>query len=148
VARQGRPTDHDDDNSIKGSIVHTHSQSSIFFTKMAGHPHGMELGLINPFSNMSCSCVFNSANSLGTMRYDLVEIGVVPGFNSITNSTSLSGGNPGKSSGNTSGNLHTTGISCTSSTVTSKALPVTLTEAGIGINNLAYPGPRFNLTVR
>jgi hypothetical protein len=70
---------------------------------MAGHPHGDELGLINPFSNKSCNCVFSSANSLGGIRYDLLEIGVVPGFNLIINSTFLSGGNPGKSSGNTVG---------------------------------------------
>jgi hypothetical protein len=45
---------------------------------MAGHPHGDELGLINPFSNKSYNCVFNSANSLGVIRYDLLEIGVIP----------------------------------------------------------------------
>jgi hypothetical protein len=70
-------------------------------TKIVGHTHGDELGLMDPFSNKSCSCVLSSASSLGGIRYDLLEIGVVPGFNSITNSTSLSRGNPGKSSGNT-----------------------------------------------
>jgi hypothetical protein len=58
---------------------------------MGGQPHGEELGLINPFSRNSCSYVFSSANSLGGMQYDLLEIGAVPGFNSIKNSTSLSG---------------------------------------------------------
>ncbi|CAL0306199.1 unnamed protein product [Lupinus luteus] len=38
-------------------------------------------------------------------------MGHVPGIKSIENSTSLSGGNPGISSGNTSGNSLTTGIS-------------------------------------
>jgi hypothetical protein len=51
---------------------------------MARHPHGDELGLINYFSNKSCNCVLSSANSLEGIRYDLLEIGVVPGFNSIT----------------------------------------------------------------
>ena len=39
------------------------------------------------------------------------EIGVVPGCSSITNSISLSGGIPGKSSGKTSAYSHTTEIS-------------------------------------
>jgi hypothetical protein len=66
---------------------------------------------MNPFSSRSCNCVLSSVNSFGGIRYDLLEIGAVPGFNSITNSTSLSGGNPGRSSRKTSGNSHTTGIS-------------------------------------
>jgi hypothetical protein len=59
---------------------------------MAGQPQGEELGQINPFSSRSCNWVLSSASSFGGIRYDLLEIGVVPGFNSITNSTSLSGG--------------------------------------------------------
>jgi len=39
------------------------------------------------------------------------EIGAVPGCNSITNSMSLSGDIPDKSSGKTSAYSHTTGIS-------------------------------------
>jgi hypothetical protein len=66
---------------------------------------------MNPFSSRSCNCVLSSANSFGGIRYDLLETGVVSGFNSITNSTSLSGGNPGRSSEKTSGNSHTTEIS-------------------------------------
>jgi hypothetical protein len=42
---------------------------------MAGHPHGDELGLMNPFSSKSWSRVLSSANSLGGIRYDLLEIG-------------------------------------------------------------------------
>jgi hypothetical protein len=57
-------------------------------------------------------------------------MGVVPGFNSITNSTSLSGGNPGKSSGKTSGNSHTTGISLISGIMASYILPVILAVKG------------------
>jgi hypothetical protein len=56
---------------------------------MAGHPHGDELDLINPFSNKSCNCVLSSASSLGGIRYDLLEIGVVLCFGSITNYTSV-----------------------------------------------------------
>jgi hypothetical protein len=108
---------------------------------MAGHPHGDELGLINPFSNKSCNCVFSFANSLGGIRYDLLEIGVIPGFNSITNSTSLSGGNLGKSSGNTSGNSHTIGMSYISCTMASKACLDALTMTDIGIDNLTSSCP-------
>jgi hypothetical protein len=61
---------------------------------MAGQPQGDELDQINPFSNRSCNCVLSSANSFGGIWYDHLETGVVPGFNSITNSTSLAGGNP------------------------------------------------------
>jgi hypothetical protein len=57
-------------------------------------------------------------------------MGAVLGFNSITNSTSLSDGNPGKSSGKTSGNSHTTGISLISGIMASYIQPVVL--AGMG----------------
>jgi hypothetical protein len=95
---------------------------------MAGQPHGDELGRMNPFSSKSCNCILSSASSFGGIRYDLLEMGVVPGFNSITNSTSLSGGNPGKSSRNTSGNSHTTGISLISGVMASLILPIGLLE--------------------
>src|SRR5687767_13296844 len=91
--------------------------------KMVGQPHGDELGRMNPFSSRSCNWVLSSASLFGDIRYDLLEMGVVPGFNSITNSTSLSGGNPGKSSGKTSGNSHTIGISLISCIVVSYTLP-------------------------
>jgi hypothetical protein len=90
---------------------------------MAGEPQGDELGRMNPFSSRSCNWVLSSANSFGGIRYDLLEIGVVLGFNSITNSTSLSGGNPGRSSGKTSRNSHTTGISWISGMMASYTLP-------------------------
>jgi hypothetical protein len=104
---------------------------------MVGHAHGDEFSLINPFASKSCNCVFSSANSLVGIRYDLLEIGVVPGFNSITNSMSQSGGNPGKSSGNTSRNSYTTGMSCISCTTTSKDRP----DAFTGIDNLTSSCP-------
>jgi hypothetical protein len=61
-------------------------------------------------ANNSSNCTFNSFNSAGAIRYGAFEIGVVPGNNSIPNSTSLPGGNPEISSGNTSTNYDTTGI--------------------------------------
>jgi hypothetical protein len=78
---------------------------------------------MNPFSSRSCNWVLSSASSLGGIQYDLLEMGAVPGFNSITNSTSLTGGNPGKSSGKTSGNSHTIGISLISGIMASHSPP-------------------------
>jgi hypothetical protein len=54
---------------------------------MVGHPHGNELGLINPFSNKSCNCVLSSASSLGGIRYDLLEIGCNTSSNPWTGGT-------------------------------------------------------------
>src|SRR6185503_13498418 len=85
--------------------------SSFFFTNNAGQPQGEALGRIKPLSRSSCRWLFNSANSLGGIRYGLFEIGAVPGCSSITNSISRSGGIPGKSSEKTSAYSHTTGIS-------------------------------------
>jgi hypothetical protein len=64
-----------------------------------------------PLSNSSFNCNFNSANSLGVILYDRLKIGDVPDCSSMVNSTSQSSGMLAKSSGNTSGNLHTTRIS-------------------------------------
>jgi hypothetical protein len=99
---------------------------------MTGQPQGEELGRINPFSSRSCNWVLSSTSSFGGIRYDLLEMGAVPGFNSITNSTSLSGGNPDRSSGKTSGNSHTTGISWISGMMASYILPVGLAEMAMG----------------
>jgi hypothetical protein len=96
---------------------------------MARQPQGDELGQMNPFSSRSCNWVLSSANSFGGIRYDLLEIGTISGFNSITNSTSLSGGNPGRSFGKTFGNSHTTGISWISGMMASYTQPIGL--AGI-----------------
>jgi hypothetical protein len=49
---------------------------------MARQPQGDELGRINPFSSRSCNWVLSSISSFGGIRYDLLEIGAVPGFNS------------------------------------------------------------------
>jgi hypothetical protein len=101
---------------------------------MAGQPQGEELGQINPFSSRSCNWVLSSASSFGGIRYDLLEMGAVPGFNSITNSTSLSGGNPGRSSGKTSGNSHTTRISWISGMMASYTQPVGLAGMATGMD--------------
>ena len=77
----------------------------------AGQPHGEVLGRMKPLSSNSCNWIFNSANSLGVILYGRRDIGAVPGYSSITNSTSRSGGIPGNSSGNTPGYSLTTGIS-------------------------------------
>jgi hypothetical protein len=89
---------------------------------------------MNPFSSRSCNWVLSSASSFVGIRYDLLEMGAVPGFNSITNSTFLSGGNPGKSSGKTSGNSHTTGISLIYGMMASYKLPNGLAGMATGID--------------
>src|ERR1041384_932014 len=66
---------------------------------------------MKPFANEASSWVFSSANSCGAILYGRLEIGAVPGIRSTMNSTHLSGGIPGSSSGKTSGKSRTTGIS-------------------------------------
>src|SRR3954463_3227308 len=58
---------------------------------------------MNPFCNCSPSCFLSSFNSSTDILYGLFAIGPDPGSKSIRNSTSLSGGIPDNSSGNTSG---------------------------------------------
>jgi hypothetical protein len=108
---------------------------------MAGQPQGDELGQMNPFSSRSCNWVLSFANSFGGIRYDLLEIGVVSGFNSITNSTSLSGGNQGRSSGKTSGNSHTTGIPWISGMIASYTLPHGLARIATGMDKRTSSWP-------
>src|SRR3954467_10183390 len=91
--------------------MHSLIEPSFFFTSNTGAPHGETLGRINFFSSNSSNCFFSSANSDGDIRYGAIDTGLVPGTNSIENSTSLSGGNSFTSSGKTSGNSHTTGNS-------------------------------------
>jgi hypothetical protein len=62
-----------------------------------------------------------------------------PSFNKSCNS--LSGGNPGKSLGNTSGNSHTTEMSCISYTTASKTCPHTLTATDAGMDKLTISCP-------
>src|SRR3954465_10543595 len=79
-----------------------------------GQPHGDELGRMKPFANETSSWALRLANSCGAILYGRLEIGVVPGIRSTTNSTHLSGGMPDSSSGKTSGKSRTTGISSSS----------------------------------
>ncbi|XP_077231481.1 uncharacterized protein LOC143864431 [Tasmannia lanceolata] len=78
-------------------------------TLKTGAPQGDTLGRMNPLSNSSCSCFFSSSNSIGAIRYGLLDIGFAPGTSSIENSSSRFGGAPGRSSGNTSTSI----MSCT-----------------------------------
>src|ERR1041385_6593649 len=73
-----------------------------------GQPHGDELGRMKPFANKDSSWIFSSANSRGAILYGCLEIRAVPGIRSTMNSTHLSGGMPGSSSGKTSGKSRTT----------------------------------------
>jgi hypothetical protein len=70
-------------------------------------PQGEELGRMYPASCNSVNCFLSSFNSSTAILYGRLEIGAVPGKRSITNSTSLSGGIPGNSSGKTSGKSRT-----------------------------------------
>ena len=89
--------------------MHKRRLPSFFLTNNTGAPHGDVLVLTKPLLNNSSICTFNSFSSAGAIRYDDIEMGSVPGASSISNSISLSGYNPGRSSGNTSKNSFTTG---------------------------------------
>jgi hypothetical protein len=108
---------------------------------MAGQPQGDELGRMNPFSSRFCNWVLSFANSFGGIRYNLLEIGAVPGFNSITNSTSLSGGNPDRSSRKSSGNSHTTGITWIYGMMASYTLPHGLAGRAMGMDKRTSSWP-------
>jgi hypothetical protein len=63
---------------------------------------------MNPASFNSVNCFLSSFNSSTDILYGLFEMGVVPGKRSMINSTSLSGGILGNSSGKKSGKSLTT----------------------------------------
>jgi len=84
--------------------MHNLSVCSLFFTNKTSAPHGDTLELMYPFSNFYLSCIFNSIKSRVLILYGTLDVGVAPGINSIENSTSLWGGNPGIYSGNISWN--------------------------------------------
>ena len=76
---------------------------SFFFLANNIEEHqGEVLGLIKPLSNHSCNWTLSSCNSAGAILYEVIEIGDVPGCNSITKSTSFCRGNPGSFFGKTS----------------------------------------------
>ncbi|KAF5793856.1 hypothetical protein HanXRQr2_Chr08g0321631 [Helianthus annuus] len=91
--------------------MHRRIEPSFFLTNKIGAPQGDELGLIKPLAKSSSNCVLNSFISVGANLYGALATGAAPGMISIRNSTCLSGGNPGSSSGNTSGYSEITGIS-------------------------------------
>ena len=91
--------------------MHNRNEPSFFFMNSTGAPQGEWLGRMNPFSIISSNWTFSSFSSAGASRYGAREIGAVPGINSMLNTISLSGGNPGKSFGNTDTYSLTTGTS-------------------------------------
>ena len=87
--------------------MHSRRVLSFFFANKIGVAHGEVLGLMNPLSKNSCIWTLSSCNSTGVILCGVIEMGDVPRCNSIQNSTSLCGGNPGSSSGKTSSYLRT-----------------------------------------
>ena len=88
--------------------MHSQRVLSFLFANRNGAPHGEVLSLMNPLSNNSCIWTLSSCNSTGAIICGVIEMGEVPGCNSIQKSTSLYGGNPGSSSGKSSSYSHTT----------------------------------------
>ena len=93
-------------------IINAHPKSTILlFHKKYRRPQGDMLRRMNPLSNNSWICIFNSLSSSGAILYSALDIRAAPGIRSIKNSISLSGGSPRKSYGKTSRNSCTTVIS-------------------------------------
>src|SRR4051812_45814857 len=103
---------------------------------------------MKPFANKASSWIFSLANSRGAILYGHLEIGAVPGERSTMNSTHLSGGMPGSSSGKTSGKSRTTGISsmsgsgstfkdCTWVLVLGEVQLIVLPEGWVSLTDLA-----------
>ena len=88
--------------------MHSRRVLSFFFANRTGAPHGEVLCLMNPLSNSSRNWTLSSCNSTGAILCGVIEMGEVPGCNSIPKSTTLYGGNPSSSSGKTSTYSHTT----------------------------------------
>ena len=84
--------------------MHNLKVPSFFLTNKTGTPQGEKLGLMKLLSINSCNYTLSSLSSVGAIRYGGIEIGVVQGIRSIPKSKSRSGGIPGNSSKNTSGN--------------------------------------------
>src|SRR3954469_14480829 len=110
--------------------MHILSVPSFFITNRMGQPHGDELGRMKPFANETSSWVLSLANSCGAILYGRLEIGDVPGIRSTMNSTHLSGGMPGSSSGKISGKPRTTGISSRSGRVSTFKVCIWILELG------------------
>jgi hypothetical protein len=73
-----------------------------FFTNNTGDPQGDTLGLIYPFSNKSCICIFSSI-SLGVLiLYGALDIGVEQARDQLRSQYLFLEVEPGISSGKTS----------------------------------------------
>ena len=88
--------------------MHSRRVLSFFFANKTGAPHDEVLGLMNPLSSSSCSWTLSSCNSTGAILCGVIEMGEVPGCNSIPKSITLYGGNPDSSSGKTPSYSQTT----------------------------------------
>ena len=96
-------------NPIQLHVINAQSKGLVLILRnRTGAPHGEVLDLMNPLSNSSCSWNLSFCNSTGAILCGVIEMGEVPGCNSIPKSTTLYGGNPGSSSGKTSSYLQTT----------------------------------------
>src|SRR3954464_12441609 len=119
---------------------------SFFSTNNTGAPQDEELGCINPFCNCSPNCFLSSFSSSTDILYGLLAIGPEPGTKSIRNSTSLSGGIPGNSSGNTSGYSHTIGtLSMLTPLREFGLLPL---DSKFDLNFIRFPSGVVSATVR
>ena len=74
--------------------MHSQKVLSFFLANSTGAPQGEVLGLIKPLSNNSYNWTLSSCNSIGAILCRVIDIGDVPGCNSIVKSTFLYGGNP------------------------------------------------------
>ena len=82
--------------------MHSRRILSFFLANRIEVPQGELLGLMKPPSSNSCNWTLSSYNSIGAILRGVIEMGDIPGCNSIKKSTSLYEGNPGSSSGKTS----------------------------------------------
>nr|GEX95410.1 RNA-directed DNA polymerase, eukaryota, reverse transcriptase zinc-binding domain protein [Tanacetum cinerariifolium] len=85
--------------SVADAVEYLHFGKSV--GKRTGALHGDDLVPINPLLRRSCRCSGYYCISDGARWYGALSTGVTPGTKSIWNSTSLGGGSPGKSLGNT-----------------------------------------------
>ena len=78
--------------------MHSRRVLSLFLANRTREPHGEVFGLMNPLSSKSCIRTLSSCNSTGAILCGVIEMGNVPGCNSIQKSASLYRGNPDSSS--------------------------------------------------
>ena len=90
--------------------MHNRNDPSFFFTNNTRALQGEVLGLMNPLSNRSCNCAFNSFSLAEAIRYGAIDMGLVSRMSLMLNSTFLLCGKLGNSPRNTSINSFTTRI--------------------------------------